>query len=101
MRENRSFLPFNIQLLSVRVLIHIKIKKITKQKRCYKAVRIRSQLHHMIKNCHLRDFWLEKISKPVGASSVCTKSKLYLQQNIDNINFYKLLRLDFLKRALW
>ena len=35
-----------------------------------KAVRIRSQLHHMIKNCHLCDFWLEEISKPVGASSV-------------------------------
>ena len=51
-----------------------------------KAVRIRSQRHHMIKNCHLRDFWLEKISKPSGASAIRTKSKFYLQQNVDNIN---------------
>ena len=66
-----------------------------------KAVRIRSQRHHMIKNCHLRDFWLEKISKPGGASPICTKSKFCLQQNVDNINTWKLLRLDFPKRVLW
>jgi hypothetical protein len=44
--------------------------------------------------------WRKSFKRPAGASSVCTKLKFYLQQKLNNINVYKLLRLDFLKRGL-
>ena len=65
-----------------------------------KAVQVRSQLHHMIKKSHLRDIWLAKISKSFGASSICNILKFGLQEKLDNVNIYKLLRPDFPKKVL-